>query len=50
VDDRWRRSDEHHRNLTFDVADALNVLRDNGSTRIVVPLSATKSSPRAWSC
>jgi SAM-dependent methyltransferase len=30
VGDSWRRSDESHRNLTFDVDDALNVLRDNG--------------------
>lgn len=30
VGDSWRRSDETHRNLTFDVDDALNVLRDNG--------------------
>jgi SAM-dependent methyltransferase len=30
VGDSWRRSDEHHRNLAFDVDDALNVLRDNG--------------------
>jgi SAM-dependent methyltransferase len=30
VGDGWRRSDEHHRNLTFDADDALNVLRDNG--------------------
>jgi len=30
VGDGWRRSDEHHRNLTFDAEDALNVLRDNG--------------------
>jgi SAM-dependent methyltransferase len=30
VGDSWRRSDEFHRNLTFDVADGLNVLRDNG--------------------
>jgi hypothetical protein len=30
VGDSWRRSDEYHRNLTFDVDDALNVLRDNG--------------------
>ena len=28
--DSWRRSDEYHRNLTFDVDDALSVLRDNG--------------------
>lgn len=28
--DSWRRSDEYHRNLTFDVDDALNVLRDDG--------------------
>jgi SAM-dependent methyltransferase len=26
----WRRSDEHHRNVTFDVDEALRVLRDNG--------------------
>jgi SAM-dependent methyltransferase len=26
----WRRSDEFHRNVTFDVSEALNVLRDNG--------------------
>jgi SAM-dependent methyltransferase len=30
VGDSWRRSDEHHRNLTFDVDEALNVLRENG--------------------
>ena len=30
VGDGWRRSDEHHRNLTFDADDALNVWRDNG--------------------
>ncbi|HEV8552094.1 MAG TPA: class I SAM-dependent methyltransferase [Casimicrobiaceae bacterium] len=30
VGDSWRRSDEHHRNLTFDVDDAMDVLRDNG--------------------
>lgn len=30
VGDSWRRSDETHRNLTFDVNDALNLLRDNG--------------------
>ena len=27
--DGWRRSDEYHRNLTFDADDVLNVLRDN---------------------
>jgi len=26
----WRRSDEYHRNVTFDVDEALRVLRDNG--------------------
>lgn len=26
----WRRSDEFHRNVTFDADDALHVLRDNG--------------------
>ena len=30
VGDSWQRSDEHHRNLTFGVDDALRVLRDNG--------------------
>lgn len=30
VGDSWRRSDEHHRNLTFDAGEALRVLRDNG--------------------
>jgi len=30
VGDSWRRSDEHHRNVTFDGDDALAVLRDNG--------------------
>jgi SAM-dependent methyltransferase len=25
----WRRSDEHHRNVTFDSQDALQILRDN---------------------
>jgi len=28
--DSWRRSDEIHRNLTFDVDASLNLLRDNG--------------------
>lgn len=28
--DHWRRSDEHHRNVTFDAEDALQILRDNG--------------------
>ena len=26
----WRRTDEHHRNVTFEVDDALRVLRENG--------------------
>jgi len=26
----WHRSDEYHRNVTFDVDEALRVLRDNG--------------------
>lgn len=30
IDGRWRRSDECHRNVTFDVDEALRVLRDNG--------------------
>jgi SAM-dependent methyltransferase len=30
VGDNWRRSDEYHRNLIFDVDEALSVLRDNG--------------------
>ena len=30
VGDSWRRSDEHHRNLTFDADEALTVLRHNG--------------------
>lgn len=30
VDGGWRRSDEHHRNVTMDVDDALRVLRENG--------------------
>jgi SAM-dependent methyltransferase len=28
--DAWRRSDEHHRNLTFEVDDALPILREHG--------------------
>jgi len=27
--EHWRRSDEHHRNVTFDPQDALQILRDN---------------------
>jgi SAM-dependent methyltransferase len=30
IDGAWRRTDEHHRNLTFDVDAALRILRDNG--------------------
>jgi hypothetical protein len=26
----WRRSDEHHCNVTFDAQEALQILRDNG--------------------
>ncbi len=26
----WRRTDEHHRNITFEADDALRILRDNG--------------------
>jgi SAM-dependent methyltransferase len=29
-DDLWRRSDEHHRNMTFDPDEALRILQDNG--------------------
>jgi SAM-dependent methyltransferase len=29
-DQHWRRSDEHHRNVTFDAQEALQILRDNG--------------------
>ena len=28
--DVWRRSDEHHRNVSFDADEALRILRDNG--------------------
>jgi ubiquinone/menaquinone biosynthesis C-methylase UbiE len=30
VGEHWRRSDEHHRNLTFDARKALAILRDHG--------------------
>ena len=30
IGDRWRRSDEHHRNVTFDADDAARILRDCG--------------------
>ncbi len=30
TNEQWRRSDEHHRNLTFDADEALRILRDNG--------------------
>jgi SAM-dependent methyltransferase len=30
VNGSWKRSDEHHRNLTFDADEALRILRDNG--------------------
>ncbi len=29
-DHAWRRSDEHHRNVTFEAEDALRILRDHG--------------------
>ena len=29
-DGRWRRSDEYHRNMTFDPDEALRILRHNG--------------------
>ena len=28
--ERWRRSDEHHRNVTFEADEALQILRDYG--------------------
>jgi SAM-dependent methyltransferase len=28
--DQWRRSDEHHRNVTFDAVEALRILREAG--------------------
>ncbi|HSQ81873.1 MAG TPA: hypothetical protein VLU54_12205, partial [Casimicrobiaceae bacterium] len=30
IDGQWRRSDEHHRNVTFDADDAVRILRDCG--------------------
>ena len=30
VGEHWRRSDEHHRNLTFDAQEALRILRGHG--------------------
>jgi len=30
VGEYWRRSDEHHRNVTFDAPEAMHVLRENG--------------------
>ena len=48
VGDNWRRSDEYHRNLTFDVDEALNVLRDNGiDARVPCRLRRRESSRRA---
>ena len=41
----WRRSDEHHRNMTFDPDEALRILRDNGVTLVCVVRSATSRSP-----
>ncbi len=30
VDGQWRRSDEHHRNVTFEADEAVRILRENG--------------------
>ena len=30
IDNQWRRSDEHHRNVTFDADEAVRILRENG--------------------
>ena len=30
IDGQWRRSDEHHRNVTFEADEAVRILRENG--------------------
>jgi hypothetical protein len=41
----WRRSDEHHRNRTFDPHEALRILRDNGVDASLRPSFGDESLP-----
>ena len=42
----WRRSDEHHRNVTFDTQEALQILRDNGIDARERPAFGEETLPR----
>ncbi|MGE5336527.1 MAG: class I SAM-dependent methyltransferase [Gemmatimonadota bacterium] len=43
--DVWRRSDEHHRNVTFEAEDALRILRDCGVDAQVRPAFGEEALP-----
>jgi SAM-dependent methyltransferase len=45
LDEGWRRSDEHHRNVTFDPGDALAILRAHGVDAECVPAFGDETLP-----
>jgi SAM-dependent methyltransferase len=45
VGEQWRRSDEHHRNVTFDPQEALRILRDEGVDVRVRPAFGEETLP-----
>ncbi|MGA8031312.1 MAG: methyltransferase domain-containing protein [Casimicrobiaceae bacterium] len=45
IDGQWRRSDERHRNITFEADEAVRILRDNGIEADVRPSFGSKSLP-----
>jgi SAM-dependent methyltransferase len=45
VDGTWRRSDEHHANVTFEVDAALAILRDHGVTASCLPAFGDETLP-----
>jgi hypothetical protein len=45
VSEVWRRSDEHHRNVTFDADEARRILADAGLEARVQPAFADEAMP-----
>ena len=45
IDGQWRRSDEHHCNVTFEADEAVRILRENGVEAEVRPSFGSESLP-----
>jgi len=45
IDGQWRRSDEHHRNVTFEADEAVRILRENGVAAEVRASFGSESLP-----